>query len=238
MVGIHSPPRKKLFEYFLSKDLKFVIRMNESRDIITLPGNDRKSIAKTAKEISCPYSRDVQITREGKKIAKRIYLGCMKIKLTFSEQELNLVVIKGFAEDSIILLTNLEIQETPEGLQKILEIYLTRWKCEESYRFIKEVYSIEDLRVLKYKRIRNLIALVHAVFYFVSVEMGRSLKLSILIKKICEKAKRFFEIPEFNQYAIADGIYKLLFSSRTGIDTRKNILKDNQLCFAFIDEIT
>jgi len=32
-----------------------------------------------------------------------------------------------------------------------------------------------------------------------------------------EKAKRFFEIPEFRQYAIADGVYKVLFSSQTGI---------------------
>lgn len=31
------------------------------------------------------------------------------------------------------------------------------------------------------------------------------------------KAKRFFEIPDFRQYAIADGIYRVLFPSKTGI---------------------
>ena len=34
-----------------------------------------------------------------------------------------------------------------------------------------------------------------AVFYLLSVELGRNLKLSILLKKIYEKAKRFFQIP-------------------------------------------
>jgi len=34
-----------------------------------------------------------------------------------------------------------------------------------------------------------------AVFYFLSVELGRNLKLSILLRKIYEKAKRFFQIP-------------------------------------------
>lgn len=59
--------------------------------------------------------------------------------------------------------------------------------------------------------------LVQAVFYFVSVELGKKLKLNILLKRIYEKAKRFFEIPDFRQYAIADGIYRILFASKTGI---------------------
>ena len=50
-----------------------------------------------------------------------------------------------------------------------------------------------------------------------SVELGKKLRLKILLKKIFEKAKRFFEISDFKQYAIADGIYRLFFASRTGI---------------------
>jgi hypothetical protein len=73
------------------------------------------------------------------------------------------------------------------------------------------------VRVLSYTALRNIVVLVQAVFYFVSVELGRKLKLHILLKKIFEKAKRFFEIPEFKQYAIADGIYQILFASKTGI---------------------
>ena len=52
-----------------------------------------------------------------------------------------------------------------------------------------------------------MMVLVQVVFYSVSVELGKKLKLNILDKKIYEKAKRFFEIPDFRQYAIADGIY-------------------------------
>jgi len=60
-------------------------------------------------------------------------------------------------------------------------------------------------------------ALVQAVFYFVSAEPGKNLKRNIVLKKLFEKAERFFENPEFRQYAIADGIYKILFSSQVGI---------------------
>ena len=50
--------------------------------------------------------------------------------------------------------------------------YLTRWKCEESFRFIKQGYNLEDIRLLTYKGLRNMVALVHAVFYFLSIELG------------------------------------------------------------------
>ena len=62
-------------------------------------------------------------------------------------------------------------------------------------QFIKQGYNLEDIRLLTYEGLRNIVALVHAVFYFLSVELGRNLKLSILLKKIYEKAKRFFQIP-------------------------------------------
>jgi len=107
------------------------------------------------------------------------------------------------------------------------------WKCNESYRFIKQNYNLEDLRVRSYNSIRNTVALVQAVFYFVSVELGRGLKLSILLKKVFEKSKRFFEVPKFKQYAIADGIYRLLFSSKTGITPVAQMNESPQLSFSF-----
>jgi hypothetical protein len=125
------------------------------------------------------------------------------------------VVIKGFSEKPMMLLTNLEVKQI--GLKRILEIYLTRWKCDESYRFIKQSYNLEDIRVLSYTALRNMIVLVQAVFYFISVELGKKLKLNILLKKIFERAKRFFEIPDFKQYAIADGIYRILFNYRSDV---------------------
>jgi len=114
-----------------------------------------------------------------------------------------------------MLLTNLRVDRF--GALRVLEIYLSRWKCEESYRFIKQVYNLEDVRVLSYTALRNMMVLVQAVFYFISVELGRKLKPNILPKKIYEKANRVSEIPDFRKYAIAYGIYRILFASKTGI---------------------
>ena len=95
-------------------------------------------------------------------------------------------------------------------------MYLTRWKCEEAYRFVKQAYRLEDVRVRSYVALRNVYALVTAVLYFVSVVIGTKAKLNLIFKQVCEKAKRFYEIATFYQYAVADGIHRLLFGSGTG----------------------
>ncbi len=64
-----------------------------------------------------------------------------------------------------------------------------------------------------------------------SVELGKRFKLNILLKSIYERAKRFFEIPELKQHAIADGIYRILFSYRAGL--REVPQSTNQLLFPF-----
>jgi hypothetical protein len=206
--------RSRLFKGFLERKLRFVVRLVGDRDLILRDGQKKNSL-KIAWGCHCPHQRALKIEKDGETKKKTISVGQIRVKLPFSGQPLFLVVVKGFGEKPMMLLTNVTAKS--QGGMRILEIYLTRWKCEESYRFIKQAYNLEDVRVLSYTALRNMMVLVQAVFYFVSAELGKNLKLNILLKKLFEKAKRFFEIPEFRQYAIADGIYKILFSSQTGI---------------------
>ncbi len=60
---------------------------------------------------------------------------------------------------------------------------------------------LEDIRMLTYTSLRNTMSMVQAVFYFVSVELGKKLKLNILLKKVYAKAKRFFDISDFKMKA-------------------------------------
>jgi hypothetical protein len=206
--------RSRLFKGFLERKIRFVVRLVGDRDLILKDGQKKNSL-KIAWGCHCPHQRELRIEKDGETQKKTISVGQMKVRLPFSGAPLFLVVVKGFGEKPMMLLTNVAIKS--QGVIRILEIYLTRWKCEESYRFIKQAYNLEDVRVLSYTALRNMMVLVQAVFYFVSVELGKKLKLNLLLKKIFEKAKRFFEIPDFKQYAIADGIYKVLFASPTGI---------------------
>jgi len=120
-------------------------------------------------------------------------------------------------------LTNKEVNiKNNKQLWQIVDIYLTRWKCDECYRYIKQSYNLEDIRVLSYNSIRNITALVHCIAYFTSIYIGISIKLKIMVQKIFILSKRFFGVPTFYNYAMADGIYELLKHSRKGITEFKS----------------
>ena len=158
------------------------------------------------------------------------------VKTSFlSSHKLFLVVVKGFGVEPMMLLTSCPVgKQRKESIWRIVEYYLARWKCDESYRYIKQCYNLEDLRVQSYISIRNIVVLVLAVSYFASVYLGQSVKLKMLVERIFIVSKRFFGVPSFFNYAIADGIFNLLYPDKTALQGIKpNGLDDFQLCFDF-----
>ncbi len=81
----------------------------------------------------------------------------------------------------MLLLTNaLKGARDSQSLWWIAQIYLTRWKIEETFRFLKQSYHLEDIRVMKYQRLKNLVVLVTAAAYFAATFLGQKMKLRIL----------------------------------------------------------
>ena len=69
-----------------------------------------------------------------------------------------------------MLLTTVSVKRNRKQLWFIVSAYLSRWLVEETIRFIKQSYHLEDIRVLNYERLRNLVALVLAAAYFSEAE--------------------------------------------------------------------
>jgi hypothetical protein len=200
----------------LEKQLRFVIRQDGDRDVI-LESGKKMRMRKAVRECRSRLGYSVKLEREGYVHEKHLELGALPVRLPKKpECALWLVVIRGWGQEPILLLTNVSPEgETPERPYEkwIAEIYLTRHACEDTFRFLKQAYHVEDVRVRSYAALRNTYALVHAVMYFVSVVIGTKARLTILFKKLCEKAKRFFQIATFFHYAVADGIHRVLFGS-------------------------
>lgn len=98
--------------------------------------------------------------------------------------------------------------------KKIIPLY------REAYSLLSEEVKSENSQLLN----RNTVVLVLAVSYLPSVYLGLSIKLKILAERIFLVSKRFGGIPSFFNYAIADGIFNLLYP---------NNLDDFQLDFDF-----
>ena len=143
--------------------------------------------------------------------------GVRKVKIPGRRDRLFLVVVKGFGAESLMLLTNVELRNKRQVLWRMVEAYVTRWRVEETIRFIKQSYELEDIRVLTYERLRNLAALVLAVAYFTAVHVGLRARLEILARYVLQTAKRIFGIPNFRYYALADGMKEILCKGGTGL---------------------
>jgi hypothetical protein len=69
----------------------------------------------------------------------------------------------------------------------MIQAYITRWRVEETIRFIKQNYYLEDIRVLRYERLRNMAALVLASSYFAAVYLRMRAKLEISTAHILKR---------------------------------------------------
>ena len=208
-------------------NLRFVIRSKGSRNVKDIFGITKK-MPDIIKKTKCKERYTVTIDKEGYEEKLEVRLA-KKNNLFIEKTKIFIVIVRGFGEEPMVLITN--VDKSPKD---ILEIYLTRWKCEESFRFLKHEYKLEDVRTRRYTAIRNTVALLHAVFYFISVYLGRRLKMKILLTKILQKAKRFFQIPVFKHYAIADGIYRFLFNTKWNPEKIEENHEDRrQLLFGF-----
>ena len=100
----------------------------------------------------------------------------MPVHLPDFKSPLTMVVIKGFGGQPMMLLTSLHLDSGQKDLWFIISAYLKRWSIEETIRFIKQTYDLENIRVLKYVRLQNMMALLLAVFYFVSTILDHNPK--------------------------------------------------------------
>jgi len=230
--------RGKLYDKFLQKDKekRFVIRLTKNRDL--LHKGVKKNCALLADALPCPHETVIIKYEEGKEQKTTIFYNALSVKLPGKTYPLFLVVVKGFGKQPMMLLTSCPVKiNAKEHIWRIVEIYLTRWKCDESFRYIKQCYNLEDIRVRSYVSIRNIVVLLLAVSYFAAVYLGDNLRLKMLIERVYLVSKRFFGVPTFFNYAIADGLYNLLFADKTGVN---NVLKakkqEFQLCFDFWQE--
>ena len=218
---------------FIIEKKTFVTRLKYNRLILF-----RKSFVtmqEFTKRIETPHKGKVITYDDGKKEKEiAIEFGAEKIQLNGIKETLTALVIKGFGENPMVLITNQTVSiYDANQCYKILENYLTRWKCDETYRYVKQAYNLEDIRVRKMVAIKNIVALVMAVAYFAMIYMGTTLKLKIMKEKIFILAERFFAIPVFFCYSMADGIYNLLKSYNAPINKKSNPPPDFQLCFNF-----
>jgi hypothetical protein len=202
--------RIRLYHAFLRMRTRFIVRLVGHRDLIW---NGQKHRAETL-AANCPLPYAETIWREhtdGTEKAIRLEFGYREVRLPgFETRPLWMLVVKGLGEKPLMILTTMALRKNRKTLWWVLEAYLTRWRIEETLRFAKQSYDLEDVRVLSYQSLKNMMAMALLAMFFTMVSLGRQTKLAVLCHHALNAAKRFFGIPDFKYYAIADGLRKIL----------------------------
>jgi Transposase DDE domain len=200
--------RIELLRPFLNDRMRFIVRLVGDRHLIYR--GHACAASDLAKDCQTRYAeRVIRQTEEGEK-AYQLEYGFWRVRLPNRTDDLALVVVRGFGETPLMLLTNVAVTPSRASLWAIVKGYLGRWMVEETIRFIKQSYRLEEIRVLKYERLQNLVALVAAAAYFAAVWLGEGLRLAVLRRIVAKLSKRFFGVPAFHYYALADGIRNVL----------------------------
>jgi hypothetical protein len=219
--------RSELYEEFLGdRPIRFIVRQRGDRHLL-YRGKGCETL-KIAQSCKTPYVETVVKENDGKEKAYFLQFGFRPVRLPgHLDKELWLVVVKGFGQQPLMLLTTEPMHRYRKTLWWTVQAYMTRWKIEETIRFIKQSYDLEDVRVLTYQRLQAIAALVLAACFFAAVYLGRRAKLEILAQHVLKAAKRIFGIPDFRYYALADGIKEVLSKAGKGILENKTIPKSD-----------
>jgi hypothetical protein len=142
-------------------------------------------------DVAKKYKGDYSLKFKGK---NKKYINCkisyIPVRLCeFPEKELLLIAVYGFGCDPMMLLTNLKSSEKKKISTTVTKVYLMRWRIEEYFKFKKQQFDFEDIRVWSLKSIRkfNLIATL-AVGYIGITTTVKNSTIFFMELKECSKS--------------------------------------------------
>jgi hypothetical protein len=199
--------RINLFGPILDRGLRFLFRLVGNRNLVC---GGQTMLAEEAAE-TCPMLHAKTIVRleHGEEKLRTLHFGSRKVYLPGRPEPLNLLVIRGFGEEPLMLLTNEPLTRSFKSQRWIVRAYIKRWAIEETIRYTKTCYDLENVRVLNYQGLQNLMPLVLAAMFFAACILDHDARLRVMAGYVEQAAKRLFGIPDFKYYALADGMRAL-----------------------------
>lgn len=200
------------YKYFLRNEEKFVIRVKKNRNVIY--NGKTQNIMEVAERYKGKYRMDF-IDKHGKKIECTISFIPVSL-CEFPNKELVLVAVYGIGKQPMLLLTNLEGKEKKRLCLITAKVYLMRWRIEEYFKFKKQQFKLEDLRVLSLQSIRNINLFATLATGYIGI-MSSEKEGTVFMMELRECSKRIYDVPKFIYYALGYAIERVLAGTRSGI---------------------
>lgn len=195
----------------------FIVRARNLKRNIYINGN-KTTISETAKKLKGYYKFTTKI--DGKSTNLKVSSVNIVIKnrdaKNIEKHHLQLVIIKGFGgtDAYMALITSRNISGKDKALQ-VVQDYILRWKIEENFKFKKQQYGLEKIKVRKYNRMQVLCNLLSKILIFNNI-----INLKAIGKTIRKIKNQIRNEVKIWLYRLSDGIKEII-----GIMTTKIMLK-------------
>lgn len=201
------------YRHFLKRRERFVIRAKKNRNV--LYNGKTCNIMDVASRYKGNYRMDFK-AKNGKTLNCK--MSCIPVKLCeFPTRELTLVAVYGFGAEPMLLLSSLTMQEKKRLCHIVAKVYLMRWRIEEYFKFKKQQFELEDLRVMSLQSIRNLNLSATLAAGYIGLTSSAH-EESIFLMELKECSQRIYGVPQFIFYALGYAIERVLSMSRKGIN--------------------
>ncbi len=200
--------RINLFGPMLDRGARFLFRLVGDRHVVY---NGKTQLARdVALGCRCRHAETVTRIKDGKEQTYVLRFGFRRVFLPERTEPLCLLVVHGLGEEPLMLLTTEPLRSSFKCLWRMVRVYLKRWGVEETIRYLKTCYDLENVRVLNYQGLQNLMPLVLAAMFFAACVLDHDARLRVMAGYVEKAAKRLFGVPDFKYYALADGLRALL----------------------------
>ena len=142
----------EFYRFLLSNGLDFIVRLKE-RHVRSWKRN--VMCGELAWQCQMRHREVVKFDHHGRERCVTIEYGVVPVRLPdIPDRLLHMVVVKGFGQKPMMLLTTLAQSTSRDALWQVVEGYITRWRVEETIRHVKQSYRLEDMRLFKYGKIK------------------------------------------------------------------------------------
>lgn len=162
------------------------------------------------------------------------YISHIKVRITASKKNVNVVLVYGITEHPMMLVTNKNISSKDDVIN-VAKLYFSRWRIEEYFRCKKQQFNFEDFRVRKLNAINALnFYITAAMTYLARVTMkDETNRIKYAVINAADPIK---DKVAFHYYRISKGISRLLSYAKEGVrfwfKTKRP--KYRQLCLKLI----
>ena len=196
------------------RDITFIIRAVWTRDVIRVKNwknHLMKTLAdliKTRKRISY-FEYKINKNKEKRKVKINALVWYEKIKIAWIKEELTLCVLKKLNwQLSMMMLTNMKIESNTDVV-KVFSKYTCRWWVEDTFKFMKQEFSLEKIMLKNYESLKNIMIFLLASMNFIT--SLRKTEDKYFTKILIEKAKALnWKVLKYTEHSIMAWIRVIL----------------------------